>query len=195
MSEPDEQDWLDALVGKQPVAGAQLSAVKEGAVVRHAMMASHQKQPAFRFDVDGGLRRLLARLREEKLLEAPGGRRIGWRFAALAAAVALVLTFAIALQKRQSALPPAPDVPVLRGGPGASQIVITPDARVIATELAAALAQAGLPPTVTEAGSITKLEADWPSRPSEKQLEFLRSYGFERPAGPPLRIEVQLPQQ
>lgn len=196
MSESQDQDWLDALMGKEPVAGAQLSAVKEGAVVRHAMIASHQKQPAFRFDADGGLRRLLARLRQEKLLGEPRGRGIGWRFPALAGAAALVIALIIALQQPQrTAAPGVADIPVLPGGPQAAQIVVTPDAREIAAELAVTLAQAGFTPTVTEIGSITRLEADWPQRPSEKQLEFLRTYKFSRPDGPRLRIEVHVPQQ
>ena len=191
----DERDWLDALAGRPCGPDAQLATVKEGAVVRQAMLASQRSSP--RFDADSGARRLLARLRDEKLFEGSIVGHFGWKVPAAAAAIALGIAFVIAIREtppREGAVAKT-EIPVMTGDPDAAQAVVTFDAREIADELGTMMTQAGLAPTVTQIGGLTRLEADWPRRPSKDQLEFLRNYGFARPAGQRLKIEVRRPQQ
>ena len=195
MADADDQGWLDALAGRPPDADAALAAVKEGAVVREAMLAGRRTPP--RLDADAGLRRLLRRLRAEKLLERPG-LPFGWKVPAVAAVAALAVVLVLALReppRRGPQLPPAPEVPVLTGDPSVAQAIVTPDARDIADEIRTMMTQAGLTPTVTHAGALTRLEADWPRRPSKAQIEFLRAYGFARPNGPQLKVEIRPPQE
>lgn len=192
----DDRHWLDALAGRAPGPDAQLATLKDGAVVRQAMLASQRTPP--RFDADSGVRRLLTRLREEKLFEASGMGHFGWKIPAAAAVIALVIAFAIASrhspQPREAPVAKS-EIPVMTGDPDAAQEMVTFDAREIADELRVMMTQAGLTPTVTQIGGLTRLEADWPRRPSEDQLEFLRNYAFSRPAGPRLKIEVRRPPQ
>ena len=193
MADADDRGWLDALAGRSPDTDAALTAVKEGAVVREAMLASRRAPP--RLDADAGLRRLLKRLRTEKLLEGPG-LPFGWKVPAAAAVAALVIVFVLALReppRRGPQLPSTPEVPVLSGDPNVAQAIVTPDARDIADEVQTMMTQAGLNPTVTHAGTLTRLEADWPRRPSAAQLQFLRDYGFARPNGAQLKVEIRPP--
>jgi hypothetical protein len=190
-----DQGWLDALAGRPAGTEGALASVKEGAVVREAMLA-HRRTPP-RFDADAGLRRLWKRLHAEKLLERPRFAS-GWRIPAIAAVAALAIVFVLALReqpRRGPRAPPAPEVPVLSGDPNAAQTIETADAREIADELQTMMTQAGLTPKVTQVGALTRLEADWPRRPSEAQIQFLRDYGFARPNGPALKVEVRLPQE
>ena len=193
MADRGDQDWLEALAGKLPADDAQLAAVKEGAMVRQAMLTSQRRAP--RFDADSGVRRLLDRLREEKLLSAAAGVRFGWKVPAVAGVVALIIVFILAFrEERRDARRAAPPVPVMKGNADTPQALVTPDVREIADEIRTMMMEAGLNPDVTEAGSITRLEADWPRRPSEQQLEFLRLYGFAQPSGVRLKIEIRAPQ-
>ena len=193
MADRADHDWLEALAGRPPADNAQLAAVKEGAIVRQAMLTSQRRAP--RFDADSGVRRLLERLREEKLLTRTGGGRFGWKVPALAGLVALVIAFAFAFREDpRGASPSAPPVPVMKGSPDTPPAIVTPDAREIADEIRTMMMEAGLNPDVAAAGSITRLEADWPRRPSPQQLEFLRLYGLAQPSGPRLKIEIRVPQ-
>jgi hypothetical protein len=193
MADRADHDWLEALAGRPPADDAQLAAVKEGAIVRQTMLSSQRRAP--RFDADSGVRRLLDRLREEKLLTRPGGGRFGWKVPALAGLVALVIAFAVAFREDPRDAPPAaPPVPVMKGSPDTPQAIVTPDAREIADEIRTMMMGAGLPPDVAAAGPITRLEADWPRRPSQQQLEFLRLYDLAQPSGPRLKIEIRVPQ-
>lgn len=193
MADRADHDWLEALAGKPPADDAQLAAAKEGAMVRQAMLTSQRRAP--RFDADSGVRRLLDRLREEKLLGGAGGARFGWKVPALAGVAALVIAFAFAFREDpRGAGPAAPPVPVMKGSADTPQAIVTPDAREIADEIRTMMMEAGLNPDVTDAGSITGLEADWPRRPSQQQLEFLRLYGLAQPGGPRLKIEIRVPQ-
>lgn len=193
MADRADHDWLEALAGRPSADDAQLAAVKEGAIVRQAMLTSQRRAP--RFDAGSGVRRLLERLREEKLLTQPGGGRFGWKVPALAGLVALVIAFAFAFREDPRDAPPAaPPVPVMKGSPDTPQAIVTPDAREIADEIRTMMMEAGLNPDVAAAGSITRLEAAWPRRPSPQQLEFLRLYGLAQPSGPRLKIEIRVPQ-
>jgi hypothetical protein len=191
----DERDWIDALAGRPCEPNAQLATVKEGAVVRQAILASQRPLP--RFDAESGVRRLLARLRDEKLFDGSVVGHFGWKMPAAAAAVALAIAFIIAIRETPPRDPrlAKTEIPAMTGDPDAAQEMVTVDAREIADELRTMMAQAQLNPTVTEIGGLTRLEADWPRRPSEEQLEFLRNYGLARPAGQRLKIEVRRPQQ
>lgn len=163
-------------------------------MVRQAMLTSQRRAP--RFDADAGVRRLLDRLREEKLLGGAVGARLGWKGPALAGVAALVIAFAFALREDpRGARPDAPPVPVMKGSADTPQAIVTPDAREIAGEIRTMMTKAGLNPDVTDAGSITRLEADWPRRPSPRHFEFLRLYGLAQPSGPRLKIEVRVPQE
>ena len=193
MTDDDDRHWMDALAGRPASADAQVTTLKEGAVVRQAMLAS--QRPAPRFDADTGARRLLTRLREEKLLEGPPGGRFGWKLPALGVVVAVAVALGLAIRERPPVPPAAPDVQVMTGDPEAAQSIVTPDAREIADEVRGMMAKAGLSPVVTEIGSLTRLEVDWPRSPSEEQLDFLRLYGLGRPAGARLKVEIRLPKQ
>ena len=191
----DDRHWIDALAGRPAGPDAQLATVREGAVVRQAMLGS-QRPPA-RFDADSGARRLLVRLRDEKLFEGSGVGHLGWKIPAAAAGAALVIALVIALREGPTGEPDVPksEIPVWTGDPDTAQSIVTFDAREIADELRTMMTKAGLSPDVTQIGGLTRLEADWPRRPSDEQLEFLRTYALARPAGQRLKIEVRLPQQ
>lgn len=191
MPDDDDQHWLGALAGRPAVSAADAATLREGAIVRQAMLDAQRSLP--RVDAEAAVRRLLARLREEKLLENPGLGRFGWKVPALGVAVALVIAFGLALYQRppKTKKPAAPEIPVMKGDPAAAQELVTAEARAIADEIREMMTKAQLAPTVTERGSATLLEAEWPRNPTQAQLNFLRFYGFELPNGPKLRIDVR----
>jgi len=182
MSEQDDRDWLATLAGK-PAAGADPATVNEAAAVRRALQAAREREQAPDMDVDGGLQRLLFRLRRDGL----GGGRPAWVYPSLALAATVVIAAGIVL------LQPAviDDEPVYRGAPGTPPVLVVENPAQRGEALVAELASLGVTARITQFGANVTLEAEWPAQTGPAHTAFLQRNGLQPPAGGRLVIELR----
>jgi hypothetical protein len=194
---PDD-DWLDALAGRPPRAGADAAARREASWLRHAQRLWPAELPALPPATEAAL---LDRARAEGLFRPRGWlawcagcserwRRWSatpWRSGAAGLVLASVLVAFIAVPLLQR---PTEDTTVLRAGPDGLLLLRDAEPQARRDRLADALQAAGLPVQRYERLGRYGIDAELPQPLPVAVAAVLRAERIAVPAGP-LRIEVE----
>jgi hypothetical protein len=205
----DDQDWLDALAGR-PDAAADPDTMRRAALLRQAMRGQREAELADASPApgshDGGLDRLLFRLRREGLLEKEkaGPRRGFPAMFAMAATVLLVMGLGWMMmfgndrsaQVAVNAVPKqapeqAPEQAVATPGIAITQILPAEAPEELAAKLQQEFSSAGIALAQSASGVDIRLEADLPPTPSADALRLFERYNLTIPADRKLHIEIR----
>jgi hypothetical protein len=201
----DDQDWLDALAGR-PDAAADPDTMRRAALLRQAMRGQREAELADASPApgshDGGLDRLLFRLRREGLLEKEkaGPRRGFPAMFAMAATVLLVMGLGWMMmfgsdrsaQVAVNAIPKqAPEQAEAAPGITITQILPAEAPEELAAKPQQEFSSAGIALAQSASGVDIRLEADLPPTPSADALRLFERYNLTIPADRKLHIEIR----
>lgn len=186
MSEPRDDQWLDALAGRAP-ADLSDEARREIEALREAMRETDGRFPASADETERELERLLFRMRKEGLLETKS-RWSSPKFALpLAAAAVLVLGVSIIVFSPHDIVP---EETRTRGG-AQVQVIEVPQVDTTVAAIAQALREQGVEPNIFPRGIYRTVDASIPAEKRDVLRGRLKELGVVVPADGELHLEIR----
>lgn len=185
MSDRDDNDWLDALAGRDTVDSATR---REALALRGAVLAVSRTADNVVRLMPRDTRReqqLLERAAREGVLEHPPPRRNYWL--PIAAGLALTMTAGLLVRWQTT----APDFEVVRGAEAGVVRLAADDPAALKMRILEALRAAGIEATGYEALGVHGIDADLPQPLTPGARRALAEFGIPEPADGVLRIEIR----
>jgi hypothetical protein len=177
----DDQEWLDALAGRDTPTSATRH---EARALRAALLAATPHAAAASADPNREAR-LVARAIDEGLLPRRRSGSMRWQWP-MAAGIVLLLGAGLLVQwQRQST------APVVRGGEDGIVRIAADDPAALERRLLAELRAAGVEATGYEALGVYGIDADLPLPLSTEVRRMLAAHDIPEPADGVLRIEIR----
>jgi hypothetical protein len=186
MNEKDDNDWLDALAGRETLTSATR---REALALRGAVLAANRTPDNVVRLVPRDASReqqLLERAAREGVIErVPPRRKTG--LLAIAAGLALALTAGMLVRMQTT----SPDREVVRGVEGDVVRLQAADPAALKGRILEALRAAGVEATGYEALGVHGIDADLPRPLTPAASRVLAEFGIPEPADGVLRIEIR----
>jgi hypothetical protein len=186
MNERDDDDWLDALAGRDTSVSATR---REALALRGAVLGANRTADNVVRLASRDARReqqLLERAAREGVIErVPPRRKTG--LMAIAAGVALTLTTGLLIRMQTT----QPDHEVVRGVEGDVVRLLAADPAALKGRILEALRAAGVEATGYEALGVHGIDADLPRPLTPAASRVLAQFGIPEPADGVLRIEIR----
>lgn len=187
MSTDQDQDWLDALAGRERTAAN--AAHAEGQLLREMLQAHLARQSSVERTTAESIatsdpmreRALIERARREGLLSA----RSSWRPMLMAAAIAMVAVGIVWQTFMRS------ETVVVRGGVDAPVQLQARDPAALKRQIVDELRAAGVEATGYEALGVQGVDADLPQPLSADVRSVLAKHAIPAPADGVLRVEIR----
>jgi len=189
MNKDEDQDWLDALAGKQN-ANADPEVARRAAALRQAIQRHNAAMKSGEADVEIGLHKLKFRLRREDL---SGGERhtfLSNRYFQFAMAATVVLTVGLTMRLYLHEQLIQNEAEIMRGG-GDRQIVLAPDPEARLKQLTSELDRLGIKYQIERKERKILLKAHGVDPVKDDVATFLEQNQIKTPVGMDVELDIR----